>query len=258
MVLETVLAHGLWGRAQVRIQHALWWRRSTRPRWGLRRVHMLLHARSVYGRLPTMFPALGLFKGLHCPEIKSCQRHNCAFSHDATRKPPNTVHIPVAQSAPLARKHRAPTPPAASNAGGPSVTRPVRPGYVTPAKRTVTTQAAGASAPPPTKTARVGPAHQSKSITTATATLVSHFRSYYVFILNMVTRVVHPHSVSTLPCRRCPLSSVRYNPLSPEHAYITHRCCLPHRLCSRLCTKNLRSCIPTSSFRHRIWLVSMR
>ncbi len=131
-----------------------------------------------------MFPTLGLFQKLPCPEKPKWKRPNCLFSHrdDVTEVP--TVRVPVdVPKLPQAttRAHLSTPPPVASS----SKTQIPIPGKSTsiPAKRSINSplRAAGSSngtavshgVEPPAKLQRVGTAQRPTAIPTATQTTVS-------------------------------------------------------------------------------------
>ncbi|KAI0771596.1 ribonuclease H-like protein [Trametes elegans] len=106
-----------------------------------------------------MFPTLGLFQTLPCPEKQHCARRNCLFSHrpDLTKIPVTPVPVDVPKPAPSTSAVAPRPPPSASAASSLSI----------PAKRSVSSplRAAGPSngpstSEPPTKLQRAGPSRR--------------------------------------------------------------------------------------------------
>ncbi|KAI0081741.1 ribonuclease H-like protein [Panus rudis PR-1116 ss-1] len=118
-----------------------------------------------------MFPTLGLFQKLPCPEKDSCQRVNCIFSHDPNLPPPPTIKIPVEAAI-------KPVAPGASTTSSskPATTTPIpktsfpHKSVVPPHKRPLATSSVGAehgsTSEPPKKLQRVGPTQRPIAVPT--------------------------------------------------------------------------------------------
>ncbi|TFK91509.1 Rexo1 protein [Polyporus arcularius HHB13444] len=172
-----------------------------------------------------MFPALGLFQSLPCPEKPHCTRSNCVFSHrpDLTHIPvtpvpvdaPKPASAPASASKPTASKLSASQPASASSAS-------------IPAKRSVSSplRAAGpsngsTSNEPPRKFLRTGPPQRPVAVPSGSRTSTGA----------PVLRVSAAQSTVAIPVRQAMLKTMydhfvvlyeKINPANPtlaaEHA----------------------------------------
>ena len=123
---------------------------------------------------PAMFPTLGLFQKLPCPEKQSCERPNCLFSHSPTVNQVPTVPIPLVAPQPAAAAQVQPT---ASTSRVPAQTQKQ---HVVPVKRPISSplRVAGPShgtppREPPSKMQRVGTPQRPAAVPTKAFTPVS-------------------------------------------------------------------------------------
>ncbi|KAH8105875.1 Rexo1 protein [Cristinia sonorae] len=124
-----------------------------------------------------MFPTLGLFQRIPCPERSSCKRPNCIFSHDPNTVQPPAVRIPV--DSPLPSASPSTSTPSSSNTATPVRMPPTAPSKVVtkrPIDSTVSSVASGSGGvtrstdEPPKKLQRVGTLQKPVAIPTATTT----------------------------------------------------------------------------------------
>ena len=169
-----------------------------------------------------MFPTLGLFQSLPCPEKSYCQRSNCVFSHR-----PDITHIPVT-AVPVDAPKPAPAPAPAS-ASKASVSQPT-PGYSTsiPTKRSVSSplRVAGPSNgtpsnEPPKKLLRTGPPQRPIAVPSGTQTTSVSAMSHRTSLTCVVDfwqsgvpllRVSPAQSAVAVPVRQVRLFRVLCNP----------------------------------------------
>lgn len=130
--------------------------------------------RHVNSEHTVMFPTLGLFQRLPCPEKQSCERPNCLFSHspDVTQVP--TVAIPVDAPKPAAPPQ---VQPVASSSSIPVKAKTT---HVVPVKRpigspfrTASPNNGFSSREPPSKLQRVGTPQRPVAVPTMAYTSVS-------------------------------------------------------------------------------------
>ena len=138
-----------------------------------------------------MFPTLGLFQSLPCPDKPSCERPNCLFSHSPDVKQVPTTPIPVgAPKASSSKPVAGPSQPSPSSSKvGP---RPSS-ATVVPAKRPGQLTSNGGVVEPPRKLLKVGPSKSAiqpspsvgpvRTIVSCSCTLTS---------LSTFHRMVHP------------------------------------------------------------------
>ena len=124
-----------------------------------------------------MFPTLGLFVKLPCPEQPICKRVNCVYSHDPKLPQAPSVYIPVERPA-TAKANLGVTAVASSPSSAPQP----RPSVV-PTKRLLPSSAAGPSngkaspsREPPSKLQRVGPSRTPNAIPTGIQTKDASYR----------------------------------------------------------------------------------
>ena len=106
----------------------------------------------------TMFQTLGLFRAVKCPDMATCLRPQCVFSHNPDTKAGSPLHIPLGI-------HKAPPVPIASTSQHPS------------AKRSASTMQSQTALvrEPPTKLAKRGTAKKPVAVPTASTTSVRSF-----------------------------------------------------------------------------------
>lgn len=116
----------------------------------------------------SMFPTLGLFATLPCPDRPNCGRTNCVFSHDPRVVQRSPVHIPIEQPS---QTNIASTSTAVPNSASVARSRPL----TIPSKRPLplsvprNTSARNAPSPvnePPSKLQRVGTVQNPNAVPT--------------------------------------------------------------------------------------------
>lgn len=129
-----------------------------------------------------MFPTLGLFRKLPCPEKAHCQRQNCLFSHSPEVTEIPVTPVPVEIQKPVVPQISSQLDPIASSSKTPLAQ--AKPAHVVPAKRPMGSPlrpAANGKPPtePPSKLQRVGTLQRSIAVPTLAYTSVSLWRKVW-------------------------------------------------------------------------------
>jgi RNA exonuclease 1 len=86
-----------------------------------------------------MFSSLGLFKDLACPDLGSCSRPHCLYSHSPNVPQPRTLTLAVPPTSLLPSIRRGPEKPrgAVTHAKRPAIASPTKgsPGYTEPPRK---------------------------------------------------------------------------------------------------------------------------
>lgn len=117
-----------------------------------------------------MFSSSGLFKKTRCPDIQNCKRTTCLFSHsqDTPAEPP-ALSIPIHASKPQPQPQREKIKPTPSSSALQTQTVPSK-----RAASELQTTNGIATAEPPRKISKIGPARNPGAIPTSTQTPVSY------------------------------------------------------------------------------------
>ncbi|RPD67194.1 ribonuclease H-like protein, partial [Lentinus tigrinus ALCF2SS1-6] len=165
-----------------------------------------------------MFPTLGLFQNLPCPDKPRCDRTNCVFSHrpDLTRIPVTPVPVDAPKPAPASK------PSASQPTPGSSKSIPAKRPVSSPLRTAATPSNGTTSNEPPKKFLRTGPPQRPVAVPSGTQT-----SSNGVPIL----RISAAQSTVAIPVRQAMLKTLydhfvvlyedisRFNPtLAAEHA----------------------------------------
>lgn len=135
-----------------------------------------------------MFPTLGLFHKLPCPEKAHCQRPSCLFSHSPEVTEVPVIPIPVDVPKPAAPQ--TPPQPAASSSKTPSIQ--AKPAHVMPAKRSIGSPLQAARngtlpSGPPSKLQRVGTPQRPVAVPTLSYTSVgTRYMAWKAVLISIV------------------------------------------------------------------------
>ncbi|CAL1700748.1 unnamed protein product [Somion occarium] len=119
-----------------------------------------------------MFPTLGLFSTLPCPERPNCNRVNCIFSHDPNVVQPPTVRVPIEIPKASSSRHvTAPVPPTSQTSfPKPSVIPVKRQHSLASGAAGSSSNSASTSGEPPKKLQRIGTIQRPNAVSTTVQT----------------------------------------------------------------------------------------